>query len=214
MEGSPFPSSILLGINLLAVLTSRSRTTSSIDYESFTIQAVAENETTKAKLAEAADFGSSSVSNPSGDNRPQPSALNGSIVLPLPDLPEDRPLDEPWVIQTSTEAVLDGKHYDKLEDVSSGMNGSDTRDESQQDLIDYATKSSASKKDGKNTLYDGGGKKVEFNLGLKPPVTFLLSAISETGLVCLPSLLTAVLLQANNRLSSEQVTILFANKSL
>lgn len=214
VEGSPFPSSILLGINLLAVLTSRSRTTSSIDYESFTIQAVAENETTKAKLAEAADFGSSSVSNPSGDNRPQPSALNGSIVLPLPDLPEDRPLDEPWVIKTSTKAVLDGKHYDKLEDVSSGMNGSDTRDESQQDLIDYATKSSASKKDGKNTLYDGGGKKVEFNLGLKPPVTFLLSAISETGLVCLPSLLTAVLLQANNRLSSEQVTILFANKSL
>ncbi|KAH7851799.1 hypothetical protein Vadar_016608 [Vaccinium darrowii] len=165
---------------------------------------VAENETTKAKLAEAADFGSSSVSNPSGDNRPQPSALNGSIVLPLPDLPEDRPLDEPWVIKTSTKAVLDGKHYDKLEDVSSGMNGSDTRDESQQDLIDYTTKSSASKKDGKNTLYDGGGKKVEFNLGLKPPVTFLLSAISETGLVCLPSLLTAVLLQANNRLSSEQ----------
>lgn len=204
VEGSPFPSSILLGINLLAVLTSRSRTTSSIDYESFPIQAVAENETTKAKLAEAADFGSSSVSNPSGDNRPQPSALNGSIVLPLPDLPEDRPLDEPWVIKTSTEAVLDGKHYDKLEDVSSGMNGSDTRDESQQDLIDYTTKSSASKKDGKNTLYDGGGKKVEFNLGLKPPVTFLLSAISETGLVCLPSLLTAVLLQANNRLSSEQ----------
>ncbi|KAI3820140.1 hypothetical protein L1987_13998 [Smallanthus sonchifolius] len=30
------------------------------------------------------------------------------------------------------------------------------------------------------------------------------AAISETGLVCLPSLLTAVLLQANNRLSSEQ----------
>ncbi|XP_073024584.1 uncharacterized protein [Primulina eburnea] len=38
----------------------------------------------------------------------------------------------------------------------------------------------------------------------KYPAIFLLSAISETGLVCLPSMLTAVLLQANNRLSAEQ----------
>ncbi|KAG5536525.1 hypothetical protein RHGRI_024078 [Rhododendron griersonianum] len=206
VEGSPFPSSILLGINLLAVLTSRSRTTSSIDYKSFPIQAIAENETSNAKLAEAADFGYSSVTNPSGDNRPQPSALHGSIVLPLPDLPEDRPLDEPFTMKISKELVLDGKHSGKLEGVSSDKNCSDTRDESQQVLIDNTSNSSASKKDEKNILDDGAGKKVEYNLGFKPPVAFLISVIAETGLVCLPSLLTAVLLQANNRLSSEQAS--------
>ncbi|KAF7821218.1 S phase cyclin A-associated protein in the endoplasmic reticulum [Senna tora] len=39
-------------------------------------------------------------------------------------------------------------------------------------------------------------------------VVFLLSAVSETGLVSLPSLLTAVLLQANNRSSSEQASFI------
>ncbi|KAF6175091.1 hypothetical protein GIB67_039004 [Kingdonia uniflora] len=39
---------------------------------------------------------------------------------------------------------------------------------------------------------------------LKQPMAFLLSVVAETGLVSLPSLLTAVLLQANTRLSSEQ----------
>ena len=40
---------------------------------------------------------------------------------------------------------------------------------------------------------------------LKHSAALLLSAISETGLVCLPSLLTVVLLQANNNVSYEQV---------
>ncbi|KAF6134244.1 hypothetical protein GIB67_010043 [Kingdonia uniflora] len=39
---------------------------------------------------------------------------------------------------------------------------------------------------------------------LKQPMAFLLSVVAETGLVSLPSLLTAVLLQVNTRLSSEQ----------
>ncbi|GFZ17110.1 hypothetical protein Acr_26g0003800 [Actinidia rufa] len=43
VEGSPFPSAILLSINLLAVLTSRSRTISSVDLESFPIERVPEN---------------------------------------------------------------------------------------------------------------------------------------------------------------------------
>lgn len=44
------------------------------------------------------------------------------------------------------------------------------------------------------------------NENVKQPAAILLSVIAETGLVSLPSLLTAVLLQANNRLSSEQGT--------
>lgn len=61
------------------------------------------------------------------------------------------------------------------------------------------------KKDEKNLTDSGGEQKNGNKSRHKQPVAYLLSTISETGLVCLPSLLTAVLLQANNRLPSEQV---------
>ncbi|KAL6995122.1 hypothetical protein U1Q18_005258 [Sarracenia purpurea var. burkii] len=160
VEGSPFPSSILLSINLLAVLTSRSRTISSINLESIPFETVPANEI--------------------------------------------RPLDVSCMIKRSDESVLCEKDCDKLEVVSSRMDVSDIQDGSQRVLIDSTAKSFVSKKDEKNSVDDGSEKKTENKLGLKSPVKFLLSAISETGLVCLPSLLTAVLLQANNRLSSEQ----------
>lgn len=118
VEGSPFPSSILLGINLLVILSSRYGVVSLIDWESYRVETMPEKETQESKTSE-------------------------SESKLLQDVPEDRPLD---------------------------------------DLC---------KKDGNKS-------------GHKQPVVYLLSAISETGLVCLPSLLTAVLLQANNRLSSEQ----------
>lgn len=190
VEGSPFPSSILLSISLLVVLTSRCRTISSIDWESFPIEIVPENETSRAKLVEAADFGSSSVNNLNGENRT------------LPDVPEDRPLDESCTIKRSKESVLDKKDSDKLEVVGTGMDV----DESKHVSTDNTAKSSVSQKDEKSSVDDGAEQKTENKSGLKPPVTFLLSAISETGLVCLPSLLTAVLLQAHNRLSSEQAS--------
>ncbi|RWW34631.1 hypothetical protein GW17_00000589 [Ensete ventricosum] len=53
-----------------------------------------------------------------------------------------------------------------------------------------------------HTARDNSGKRK--SVSLKQPLAFLISAISDTGLVSLPSLLTAVLLQANNKLSSEQ----------
>ena len=189
----------------MAVLTSRSRTISSIDLESFPIETVPENETSEAKLLEASDSGCSPETNPSGDNGPQPSALEGIMAVLLPDVPDHRPLDESRTTKRFDESVLDVKESNKLEVVSTGMDVSDIQDESQHVLIDTA-KYSVSKKDEKNNVDDGTEKKNEDKLGLKPPVTFLLSAISETGLVCLPSLLTAVLLQANNRLSSEHVS--------
>ncbi|KAL7619225.1 hypothetical protein Lser_V15G00542 [Lactuca serriola] len=131
VEGSPFPSSILLGINLLVILSSRFGVVGSIDWESY----MPENESQETKTSE-------------------------SESKLLQDVPEDRPLD---------------------------------------DLC---------KKEEKNTavvVVDGGGEQRNgIRAGHKQPVAYLLSAISETGLVCLPSLLTAVLLQANNRLSSEQ----------
>lgn len=53
-------------------------------------------------------------------------------------------------------------------------------------------------------ITDVSGQKNENIENAKQPVALLLSVIAETGLVSLPSLLTAVLLQANNRLSCEQ----------
>ncbi|CAI9266823.1 unnamed protein product [Lactuca saligna] len=110
VEGSRFPSSILLGINLLVILSFRFGVVGSIDWESY----MPENETQETKTSE------------------WESKL-------LQDVPEDRPLD---------------------------------------DLC---------KKEEKNTV------------------------VVVDGLVCLPSLLTAVLLQANSRLSSEQGSYVLPN---
>ncbi|KAI3685055.1 hypothetical protein L6452_34288 [Arctium lappa] len=147
VEGSPFPSSILSSINLLVILTSRYRTVSSIDWDSYPVETMPVDETQETKHMEVAEP-RGSLFNSSGNCE--------SASKLLQDVPEDRPLD---------------------------------------DLC---------KKDEKNTADSGGEQKDGNKSGHKHPVVYLLSAISETGLVCLPSLLTAVLLQANNRLSSEQ----------
>ncbi|XP_044484688.1 uncharacterized protein LOC123210410 isoform X6 [Mangifera indica] len=78
---------------------------------------------------------------------------------------------------------------------NANMEKTDIQDESQKILIE---------KDEKNLVDIVAVQKKENMFGVKQPRAFLLSAISETGLVSLPSLLTSVLLQANNRLSSEQ----------
>ncbi|XP_059641490.1 uncharacterized protein LOC132283543 [Cornus florida] len=205
VEGSPFPSSILLGINLLAVLTSRSRTISSIDWESFPTETVPGNKTQEVKLAEAADFGSSSVYDSEGDYRTTLSTLNG-MPVPLPDVPEDRPLDESCMTKRNDDLVTVDKNSDKVELNSTEMDTADIPNAPQSMRMDDTAKPSVSQKDEKCSVDNGADQKNENKLCLKQPVAFLLSAISETGLVCLPSLLTAVLLQANNRSSSEQVS--------
>ncbi|KAK9053808.1 hypothetical protein SSX86_024882 [Deinandra increscens subsp. villosa] len=140
VEGSPFPSSILLSINVLVVLTSRYRANTSIDWESYPLETMTVNETS---------MGNAELFNPIWNSE--------SSSKLLQDVPEDRPLD---------------------------------------DLC---------KKDENSNMVDSGGEQKNINKSPhKQHVAYLLSAISETGLVCLPSLLTAVLLQANNRLSSEQ----------
>ncbi|XP_047337958.1 S phase cyclin A-associated protein in the endoplasmic reticulum-like isoform X2 [Impatiens glandulifera] len=136
VEGSPFPSSILSSINLLTILTSRSKRSSSLDWESIPNQTDAN-----------AGF---SYLNISDNNKSAPTRT---------------------------------------------------------DEADFAVKSFAYQKDGKVISSSVLEEKTESKVNIKQPVAFLLSAISETGLVCLPSLLTAVLLQANNhRFSSEQAT--------
>ncbi|KAJ7978479.1 S phase cyclin A-associated protein in the endoplasmic reticulum [Quillaja saponaria] len=180
MEGSAFPTSILSSIHLLVVLTSRSGTITSIDWESFPItKQINEG----AKLSNSANSGG----NACGDCMLPLSVLNGSSVMHLPDVPEDRPLGELCKIINCEESVSISK------DGELGQTDSSV----QLEKADM-------EKDEKQTVDIGGEQKDAKVLRLDQPMGFLLSAVSETGLVSLTSLLTAVLLQANNRLSSEQ----------
>ncbi|KVH98506.1 hypothetical protein Ccrd_023280 [Cynara cardunculus var. scolymus] len=85
VEGSPFPSSILLSINLLVILTSRYRTVSSIDWESYPVETMADNGIQEAKHMEVAEP-RGSLFNSSGNSE--------SSSKLLQDVPEDRPLDD------------------------------------------------------------------------------------------------------------------------
>ncbi|KAF8399559.1 hypothetical protein HHK36_015426 [Tetracentron sinense] len=208
VEGSPFPSAILLSLNMLAVLTSRQRIISSIDWGSFPYKPEEGNETREAKLAESADLDCSSVNTASGDYRSPLSVLNLSTDVPLPDVPEDRPLDESCRTSRHDESSTRVRDPEKeLTNISIELNNVHSTvvsDESQKGLIEGHAKCSVPLKDEKRSTDIGVEQKKEKMLGSKQPVAFLLSVIAETGLVSLPSLLTAVLLQANNRISGDQ----------
>lgn len=205
MEGSAFPGPILLSIQLLVVLTSRSGRLSYIDWESSPVIMEQEIGSEGAKLADSAHF---VVSNSWGDYTPL-SMINGSSVVHLPDVPEDRPLDEMIKVNKNNESISIGKDSELEHDSSVKLKVDDIEkidlDESKSGDM---TNLSIPQKDEKHTVVNVAVQKNEKVSNLGQPVVFLLSAISETGLVSLPSLLTAVLLQANNRSSSEQVGFL------
>ncbi|KAL5746768.1 hypothetical protein ACOSQ2_024065 [Xanthoceras sorbifolium] len=200
VEGSPFPSSILLSISLLVVLTSSPGIISSIDWETSPLVTVPENGSPEVKLAVSADSGFSYANNTCGDSKILSSVAKGSSIVPLTDVPEECLLDESCKLKEN-ESVSIGKDSEKKLDDSSvelhdaTMKKTDAQDESCKIL---------NEKDEKHVVDIVEPQKIENISSLKPPMAFLLSAISETGLVSLPSLLTSVLLQANNRLSSEQ----------
>ncbi|KAM7267554.1 hypothetical protein ACFE04_009720 [Oxalis oulophora] len=170
VEGSPFPCSILLCINLLVVLTSRPGTSDSIDWESFPNELKLDNESQYTLGAEMP---------------------NGSTIAILPDVPEDRPLDESCRINKNDES-------------GSVSHDNEKKPTDEKQTVHVESLKIPIEKDEKSLVHAGGEDSNGISLSLKSPVPFLLSAISETGLVSLPSLLTSVLLQANNRLSSEQ----------
>ncbi|KAK6250026.1 hypothetical protein SCA6_004031 [Theobroma cacao] len=203
VEGSPFPSSILLSIHLLVVLTS-SPGNSSINWESLPIEMELGNESQETKIAATPDCGCSFVNSNTGDDRPPLSSLNGSVVAPLSDVPEDRPLDESCRINKNDNLVLIGKDVErKTTDGSVQLNNVST---ARIDGTDVSPKNLVEQKEEKLVIIPSEEKLNENISSLKQPLAFLLSTISETGLVSLPSLLTSVLLQANNRLSSDQVS--------
>lgn len=207
MEGSAFPAPILLSIQLLVALTSRPGTMSSIDWESFPREKEQKIDSEGAQLA---DSFHSVGCNSWGDYRSPLSVINGSSAVHLPDVPEDRPLDELCKLNVNDESPAIGMGHD-LEQIDGSLQTKNTElemmdalDESKNNQRGDTFNSSISVKDEKHTVVVVAQKNEKVSI-LNQSLAFLLSAVSETGLVSLPSLLTAVLLQANNRSSSEQV---------
>lgn len=203
VEGSPFPSSILLGVNLLAVLTFRFRNASSLTCKNFPSVSTHINEKNDIELAEAVDLKSSSpLCNSRNDGKLVFPEVNGGVALCLPDVPEDSPLDEFPKIKEHQGAVVNDLSSDKVDSVAARMETANVLQESTSNVTYNNLQTDEKKSQDNNKGHTGGNESV-----MKPAVKFLLSAISETGLVCLPSMLTAVLLQANNRCSEQQVKL-------
>lgn len=188
VEGSPFPSSILLGINLLAVLTSKFKESSSIDWDSFPSDVEQGNIHRTTKLSRPVHSKVTSCE----------SSADGSVHTDLLDVSQGRPLEETSVVEETSSPVHIGDNLHVVEHIASKTNRVDVMNESLVAQPEDKYHSSISQKVKIKSVNGQSGAQ------LKHTATFLLSAMCETGLVCLPSMLTAVLLQANNRLSAEQ----------
>ncbi|XP_073227045.1 uncharacterized protein [Cicer arietinum] len=204
MEGSAFPAPILFSIHLLMVLTFRPGKLSYIDWESSPMATKQEIGNEGVKFANSV---LSVVKNSWGDFN-HLSVINSGSVMQLPDVPEDRPLNEISKVKRNDESIAIGKGCELEHDCSVTLKSNDMEkiinpDESKKNQNEDITTSVVPLRDEKHTA-----QKNEKESILAQPVVFLLSAVSETGLVSLPSLLTAVLLQANNRSSSEQTSFI------
>ncbi|KAL0357367.1 UNVERIFIED_CONTAM: S phase cyclin A-associated protein in the endoplasmic reticulum, partial [Sesamum calycinum] len=202
VEGSPFPSSILLGINLLTVLTSKFRFSSSIDWDLSAVDVMQGTKLGQKKLSGPADLRFTSCESTVGGRPLLPTT--GSLSTDLPDVPECRPLDETSIIKRTTSPMVIPDNCNDVECIASKIQTVDVMDESLKAPTEDKHPCASVQKDKNNTVSNSSEQSDGNCSNLKQPATFLLSAMSETGLVCLPSMLTAVLLQANNRLSAEQ----------
>uniref|UniRef100_A0A0E0DZL0 S phase cyclin A-associated protein in the endoplasmic reticulum N-terminal domain-containing protein n=1 Tax=Oryza meridionalis TaxID=40149 RepID=A0A0E0DZL0_9ORYZ len=207
VEGSPLPSSILFGLNLLAVLTSKPGNFSTIDWESCKCRTLAGNLVQEYEYLCSQDIGMG--------NQLMTSDQSGDVKLPSTksDLLKCDECDPSELIKENKSfdhhkfnIPGDMSVYEASKDSGSmpEMQSSDTLEvHSVIPCQGDAADGTLERKKGNTTcLHDSPGKDNEINLN--QPVVLVLSAMAETGLVSLPSLLTAVLLQANNRSSSEQ----------
>ncbi|KAJ8752757.1 hypothetical protein K2173_007067 [Erythroxylum novogranatense] len=188
VEGSPFPSPIILSIHLLVVLTYRPTSNFSINWEYSSIN----------KLSDVYDFGLSSVNTVSEEYRPPLSILNGSTALSCQDASEDRPVDGSCGVKSNELPSIEKDREKKSNYTSNKLDVNVT------DLSIECQKIAVEEKDDKPIVEVGSDHKRNTIPSGKQPKAYLLCAVAETGLVSLPSLLTSVLLQANNRLASEQ----------
>ncbi|KAL5198317.1 hypothetical protein ABZP36_001829 [Zizania latifolia] len=217
VEGSPLPSSILFGLNLLAVLTSRPGNFSTIDWESCKCSTLAGNLVQEYEYLFSQDIGVGNqlmTTDQSGDVKLPPTKSDilkcdecgPSELTKENKSSEHHEFDIPGDIRSVYEASKDSGSMSELQ--SSDLGGTTIEVHSeipcQRDENSGVDGTLEGKKSSSVCLIDIPGKGNEINLN--QPVMLVLSAMAETGLVSLPSLLTAVLLQANNRLSSEQAS--------
>jgi hypothetical protein len=172
VEGSPFPSSILFGLNLLAVLTSRDSpgAFSIINWESCKVN-----------------------------------TSRGYSILQKLEYLDSQEIHAGDEVKTETNSLPEDCEGEKIDSSNGGMDSDLALFLAQKDEKNTAKGSQEMNKvsDTFSMVTDNAARGNKINV--KPPVVLVLSAIVETGLVSLPSLLTAVLLQANNKLSPEQV---------
>lgn len=226
VEGAPFPSSILLSLNLLTVLTCRPASVSSIDWESCVAKPAITYEALEASLRKKSlDFSNSSMmNNPSGDSIMVMNPVagesdhkgGGDTLASRTDIPEGMAVDVQSMKKPSDNSVYSNNGEGGREG-STGI----ALNEPQNIISEEKAKLRVPQKDGKSPMDDSSERKglaentvhedieSKNEVNLKQPVVFLLSAVAETSLVSLPSLLTAVLLQANNRMSSDQASYVF-----
>lgn len=206
VEGSPFPSSILLSIRLLVVLTSRPGTDSTINCVLPYSEKLAGDGSGITISAESRDlFGTGFTE----DGSPSESGLNGAKIVQKPKMTVDQ-LDDESCEQKINDGMIpsDGGQREQT-DCSIKANGVNLIQSENQDEppdSEVVLKPFVSQEDQKKPVDLVSDLRIKNVTKLKPPIAYLLSAISDTGIVGLLSLLTAVLLQANNRLSSEQVS--------
>ncbi|CAN6348651.1 unnamed protein product [Urochloa humidicola] len=217
VEGSPLPSSILFGLNLLAVLTSKPGNFSTIDWESCKCRTLGGNIVQEYEYLSSQD---------SMGNQLMTLDQSGDTKLPSlsSELTEENKSCKLYDLSIPGDRKLVDEARKDLVAVSGGMNNSAMQPsdlgittEKHSEIPSQGDENSTTdnfvegrKVNNVGSVYDNSpGKGNETNL--KHPVMLLLSAMAETGLVSLPSLLTAVLLQANNRSSEQTSAILPSN---
>lgn len=225
VEGSPLPSSILFGLNLLTVLTSKPGNFSAIDWESCKCRTPAANLAHECEYLSSLDirFDNQLMAPDESEDAKLPSTKCDTDDCGFSKLVEENKSAE----QHECSVIGDRRSLDEAKKVllglSAGLNNSRSTSEIQSSHLGGTMDqhSEVSTQRDENITVDGrleGGKMNNVYIGmngspgkgneinLKQPAVLVLSAMAETGLVSLPSLLTAVLLQANNRSSSDQAS--------
>ncbi|XP_062190721.1 uncharacterized protein LOC133893648 isoform X2 [Phragmites australis] len=212
VEGSPLPSSILFGLNLLAVLTSKPGNFSTVDWESCKCRALGGNLVQEYEYLSLQD----SVGN-------QLITLDQSGDTKLPSVCSEQTEENESSEQHELSIPGDGKLVDEAKKDLLALSADLDNSAMQSSDLGVSTEvhSEIPNQGDENRTVDGffEGRKVNNvcsfpndvpgkcnETNLKQPVGLVLSAMAATGLVSLPSLLTAVLLQANNRSSLEQTS--------
>lgn len=196
LEGSPFPSSVLLSLNLLTVLISRSVLVSSINWDFYQSGSSSSNKRLEPYSADVEEVDDRNVSSEAKTNS---ASLFSSTTSDQQEDPNDQETE------TSAKMVKSGESFgDNIAKSQVEEHSRSTKNGNNNVCYSLIPKSDACHNgDVSTNIKDENCQDVS----LKPSVKFLFSAIRETGLVGVLSLLTAVLLQANSRNLSDQVNL-------